>query len=150
MEHIQRIYNLETLQEMAKLYQGYLRLKDWNIEVVFIDQRDLEGRNAEVEMMHKKQFARIKICSAESWAPGFTTHLLDMKYLLLHEMVHMLFSRVHPDQLNPELNHTAVEYDLFELAIDKMASVLAELLPELPEVDMEASPPDDLPTSEGS
>ena len=133
MQHIERIYDLPTLQKMAELYQGYLRLTDWNIEIIFVDQRDFVNKNAECEMMHKKQFARIRICSAESWAPGFTTQLLDMKYLLLHEMVHMLFSKVHPDQLSPELNEKAIEYDLFELAIDKIASLLADLLPELDE-----------------
>ena len=47
MMHIERIYDLETLQKMAELYQGYLRLKDWNIEILFVDQRDFTDRNSE-------------------------------------------------------------------------------------------------------
>ena len=125
-----RIYTEPQLNELCKSYQELLRLQDWKIEVQLVDQRHMPNNHGMVEMQHKKQYALIKIPTADTWTAGFAFIEQDMHATLIHEMVHILFAAIHPDQLNTNIKGDDLEYDIFEFAIHRLSMALQQLLPE--------------------
>lgn len=112
------IYTEPELNKLCKKYQKLLRLQDWDIVVVFVDQMTMSDREAQVTYKLANKIATISIPTPETFASAVSADQ-DMKQCLLHELIHLHFSFAH---------FKDVEYHLFELGINRLADALAKLL----------------------
>ena len=119
-----KIYTEAQLNELCKEYQSLLRIQDWNIRVTIVPEGEIEGASGQHNSDLGSMTSHIRMCSEESFTPRHATPELDMQQVLLHELVHIVFSTLGPNE-DDEVKHT-----LWESGIDRIACALQSLLPE--------------------
>ena len=125
------IYTEEQLNRLCNQYQELLRIQDWKIEVRLVHQSEIQDDSGDlVEGRHNSelinQVSLIRIPTAESWTPTLHFKEQDMHLTLLHELVHVVFSSLGPN----DKENSVTLCTLWELGVEKIAQALQSLLPE--------------------
>ena len=117
-----KVYTEKQLNSLCKEYQRILRIQDWNIRVSLVTEGEIDGaqgcHNSDLGLMS----SHIHICSEESFTPRHATPELNMSQVLLHELVHIVFSTLGPDDKDE------VKHNLWESGIDRIAYALDNLI----------------------
>ena len=116
-----KIYTEDQLNRLCKVYQKVLRIQDWNIYVSLVPEGEIDSSGR-----HNSDFgtmcSHIRICNEESFTPRHATPELNMKQVLLHELVHLVLSCLGPS------DKEVVTHELWENGIDRIACALDSLI----------------------
>ena len=128
-----RIYTEDQLNQLCKQYQKVLRIQDWDVEVQLVHQSELETSKGEpIDGQHNSSLAFqksiIRIPTSESWQKSLLYPTQDMQATLLHELVHLVFDSIGPN----EKENSVVLCQLWEQGIEKIALALQNLLGDPP------------------
>ena len=115
----------EELEEAVKLWQGRLRLQDWDIHAEIVDGAVIDGADATCRPFQHLKRARIRLinpdhyhaCPNREGAPH--NHQSD----LIHEMLH-----IHFDTWAPSKNDEA-KFEAFEQTVEVLASCFDRMAP---------------------
>ena len=117
-----KIYTEKQLNRLCKEYQKLLRIRDWNIHVSLVPEGEIQNasgcHNSDLGLM----CSHIRICNEESFTPRHATPELNMKQVLLHELVHITLSALGPR------DEDEVRHELWESGIDRIACALDSLI----------------------
>ena len=114
------------LQKLCLDYQKLLRIQDWDITVRLVNQDDIPGKDGDVMWNNATRKATIRIPAHDTWAIGFSYKEQNMRLVLLHELVHVVFGTTDP-MFNPD----DIRHDLWESSIWSVAEALENLLTDL-------------------
>ncbi|HEU4751871.1 MAG TPA: hypothetical protein VFU47_02105 [Armatimonadota bacterium] len=106
---------------MLRVWQKRLRLRDWEIDLLFVAQVDLPERLGEVQWKAGKRRAQIKLLKPGSWQHGRHTEFdLTQEVDLVHELLHLKL--VGWDETRDD----SVEGDLMEQAVHDLSRALVQ------------------------
>ena len=108
------ILSLEQLNILLDDWQKKLGLKNWDIRIKLVKQKDIEGKQAEVSWNIKNRAALLKILLPEEYdCPPWE---FDMEVSLVHELVHLNFAQFDLEDSSKEID-IAIEQTVEQLAI---------------------------------
>lgn len=114
------IYTEEDLNKLCKEYQELLRLQDWQVRVLLVDQFTIAGNQAEVSHSLMRKEATISIPTPETYASELSPHQ-NMEKDLIHELIHLYFSGYQFDEL------TGMGHKVFEMTINLLTGAIYSL-----------------------
>ena len=113
------IFTQEELQSLCYHWQERLRLQDWNIRVLLVDQSTMRGMLGQVEIASDVKSAIVHIPTAESFQSSYEKQ--DMHWTLVHELLHL-----HVDLFMPKRSETPQEFKFAERALNTIAKTLVK------------------------
>ena len=107
---------LKQLTIIKNKWQKWLRLRDWEIEIKLVRERDMRTRGNAGEITYNLQHktATMAILDNVDREGGDTN---DHEYCIVHEMLHLLLPGVAPDS-------GTLDRDLFEQGLNMIAGAL--------------------------
>ena len=120
-----RYYTENELNVLCKNYQKILRIQDWIIEVKIVHTADIENADGRHDSDLGQMRSLIRLSSPESRKFAYATPHYDMRQVLIHELIHIVFFLLGPK------DDDVPTFDLWESGIDKISVALSELLPNL-------------------
>ena len=112
------ILTLDEIEQAVRYFQVVLRLQDWDITVIMVDQSVLEDKIAKVATSLNYKEAEIQISSPDT--VGFNRKdPWNMLQTVIHELLHIMFHTA-----NGKFNRGDYEHSQYEAAIERLAFAL--------------------------
>lgn len=115
----EEILTEKELNDLCRSYQKLLRVQDWQIEVKIVGAHTLgEDVEGDFRASLNTMSAVIRICSPETFQSDPVSPVLNMRRILIHEMIHIVFSTLGPNEKDE------VKYSVWESGIDRIATTI--------------------------
>lgn len=113
----------KDLESLCREWQKRLRLQDWNIAVKLLRQYDMPPIRGSIDWTYGLKAAVIRVLDPIDYDPSWVDRS-DPEQTLIHELLHLHFACLDPDQKGSEQRE-------FEQGVELIAMALFDLKQEM-------------------